>query len=494
MVNITFLELKPSYPEDKFMVQVFVHSVMQMVVMDKVLSGFINTFYENSNFDDNKKLNEAQGKTVLKGLKEFIDNLEVVLYEALLEDCCEIMRKYQSDNSGAMKKKSGNTSNEVSNGDSKTIIDSPISSNNGNGSNMDISPSRGKEVPSDRRSSESSITLSTEIEENESGSSGSNLDGLVAVDNSNGYVDDILVDVNVAESSTRNSFEETQEEERSLGSGKLNFCKVGGEIDEMDRSIDKEVDIDVAVALRHRIEQERGREKERREVLRQCNEDEMRSQVRSAVRRHVEVEVFVPCSSRLRLVLDRSFSVNEGALRRNILKITHQPQSFFGIPVNQISPSSWDEVVFLLRDIRSKTLPHDRLEALLLTAKEIPLQFIREHPSTEDNTVTLGADDFLPIFIYILARAQIPNLLALNEELQALCDPDKRMSETGYYLATLEASLQHIAEADVNTESDLLFPMMRMESRYDSDEDDISSQGDSKEEKDESVAKLTIEK
>ena len=197
-------------------------------------------------------------------------------------------------------------------------------------------------------------------------------------------------------------------------------------------------------------------------------------QIRSAVRKQVEIEVVVPCSVRLRIILKRSFSSSEAALRSNILKITHQPQSFFGIPVSQISPSGWEAVVVLMRDIRSRTLPHDRLEALLLTAKEIPLHFQREHASSVEDNVTLGADDFLPIFIYIIARAQIPDMLALSEELQALCDPDKRMSETGYYLATLEASLQHIIEADITSESQALFPDMvkRRTSGDDSSDDE----------------------
>lgn len=78
-------------------------------------------------------------------------------------------------------------------------------------------------------------------------------------------------------------------------------------------------------------------------------------------------------------------------------------------------------------------------------AKEIPILYRKEHPS-EDKP--LGADEFLPIFIYVLVQSEIPDILALNEELQAICDPDKRLSETGYYLATFEASLQHVMEYD----------------------------------------------
>ena len=216
------------------------------------------------------------------------------------------------------------------------------------------------------------------------------------------------------------------------------------------------------------------------EVLAQCSEDELRSQVRSAVRRQVEIEVYVPCSQCLWVALEKAFLTAEASLRRNILVIAHQPQSFFGIPVQHISPSSWDDVVFLLRDIRSKTLPHDRLEALLIAAKAIPDLFIKEHKGADQ---PLGADDFLPIFIYVLARAQIPDMLALHDELQALCDRDKRMSETGYYLATLEASLQHIADADVTSDSEVLFPMLNQSMVRSQSDDEEEDQEEEEEEK-----------
>jgi hypothetical protein len=48
-------------------------------------------------------------------------------------------------------------------------------------------------------------------------------------------------------------------------------------------------------------------------------------------------------------------------------------------------------------------------------------------------------------------RSQILDIILINEEMQTLCDPDSRLSEAGYYLATLEASIQHILDIDVNS-------------------------------------------
>jgi len=82
----------------------------------------------------------------------------------------------------------------------------------------------------------------------------------------------------------------------------------------------------------------------------------------------------------------------------------------------------------------------------------IPELIEEEHPSLLD---PIGADDFLPIFIYVLVKARINQIVYLNQELQSLCDPDKKLGEIGYYLATLDASIQHLQELDVNGETKL---------------------------------------
>jgi hypothetical protein len=177
-------------------------------------------------------------------------------------------------------------------------------------------------------------------------------------------------------------------------------------------------------------------------------EDEMRTIVRDAIRRQLEIEVYVACAIRLRTVLEIAHKKQQRDLTQKISIFRTKPQSFFGIPAEHHSPTNWKEVVQALSAVPSHTLPLDRLQSLLDCAKSVPKVFSREHPTYQK---PLGADDFLPIFIYILVHVTIPNLLALNVELQNLCDREKRMSEVGYYLATFEASITHISEGNANT-------------------------------------------
>ena len=136
---------------------------------------------------------------------------------------------------------------------------------------------------------------------------------------------------------------------------------------------------------------------------------------------------------------------SELALTVKLTRMKSEDQAFFGISVRQQSPSHWGALISSLREIKSKLLPSERLLVLLSVAKDIPRVYLDEHP---DEDKPLGADEFLPIFIYILVKSQLTHILALNEELQGICDPDNRMSEMGYYLATFEASIQHVMDFD----------------------------------------------
>lgn len=184
-----------------------------------------------------------------------------------------------------------------------------------------------------------------------------------------------------------------------------------------------------------------------------ANEDEARKLVRQAIRRQVEVAVFIPVSRYVRQCLASRMSAEEGLIQSKLLGLACQPQDYFGIPSSLASPSLWREAVCTFYEIQRRTLPLDRMDALVQAATEIPRIFQLEHPDIDN---PLGADDFLPIFIFVIVAAKVPDLLALQEEMRLFCDPELRMSETGYFVATLEASICHLRENDgpVETLSD----------------------------------------
>jgi len=164
-----------------------------------------------------------------------------------------------------------------------------------------------------------------------------------------------------------------------------------------------------------------------------------------AVRRQIETEVYVPCADAVRAVLNEGFAQRDKQLVAKCQYLRCQPQSFFGIPLKHISPSSWEDVVRAIDKVPKMSIPFDKLQLLVAAAKQIPEIYRKEHP---DASISLGADDMLPIFIYCLAMSKIRRLSTLSKELENVCDSECRVSEIGYYTATLEASLQHILDMD----------------------------------------------
>lgn len=70
-----------------------------------------------------------------------------------------------------------------------------------------------------------------------------------------------------------------------------------------------------------------------------------------------------------------------------------------------------------------------QLDALVAVAHDIPALYLAEHFGEKADH--LGADDFLPIFIYVLVNSKVEGLAAQSAVLEALCDPKKMMGEAG---------------------------------------------------------------
>lgn len=70
-----------------------------------------------------------------------------------------------------------------------------------------------------------------------------------------------------------------------------------------------------------------------------------------------------------------------------------------------------------------------QLDALVAVAHAIPALYRAEHP--DERSRQLGADDFLPIFIYVLVNSRMERVVALTLVLETLCDPKKIMGEAG---------------------------------------------------------------
>jgi hypothetical protein len=107
----------------------------------------------------------------------------------------------------------------------------------------------------------------------------------------------------------------------------------------------------------------------------------------------------------------------------------------FKIPDSNFSPSNWRSVSAILSEgVGMSTLPCAKLRAILDAAKEIihvfavdrrstskekeapEEQVTNDKSKTDVQETTLGADDFLPILIYCVVRAEMERPCALCKD------------------------------------------------------------------------------
>eukprot|EP00550_Attheya_septentrionalis_P008202 CAMPEP_0198297898 /NCGR_PEP_ID=MMETSP1449-20131203/38765_1 /TAXON_ID=420275 /ORGANISM="Attheya septentrionalis, Strain CCMP2084" /LENGTH=1294 /DNA_ID=CAMNT_0043999003 /DNA_START=98 /DNA_END=3982 /DNA_ORIENTATION=+ len=196
---------------------------------------------------------------------------------------------------------------------------------------------------------------------------------------------------------------------------------------------------------------------------------------REAVREQIEIEMYVPLRSFTSRHIVNAWRHDDMEMQFKMEILRNRPQSYFKIAQDDQSPSLWVAASKILNEgVQRSTLPCNKLLAIVDAAKEIFRIHAYEHSGASPSLVemssssqygnpqqglggansvvsqsSLGADDFLPIFIYCIVGAEIERASALCVLLQQLCEPSKRIGETGYYLASFEAAISHIRELDL---------------------------------------------
>ena len=110
-------------------------------------------------------------------------------------------------------------------------------------------------------------------------------------------------------------------------------------------------------------------------------------------------------------------------------------------------------------------MPTDKLAALLRAAKviygtfaaekEARIKALRRTTSKDEKMPKmadeLGADEFLPIFIFVTVHAELDAPLKDKECMWSLCEPDMVAGEGGYYLTVFDAALSYLKVCDSET-------------------------------------------
>ncbi len=170
--------------------------------------------------------------------------------------------------------------------------------------------------------------------------------------------------------------------------------------------------------------------------------------VREAVREQVEVEIYVPLRSVVSRWLVNGWRHEDMEVYFRMNELRRRPPEFFRLKQNELH-HDWSSVTTILSErVGLSTLPCAKLRAIVEAACEI-FRMIKPSESHRDANCEFGADDFLPIFIYCVVRAEMERPCALCVLLRTLCDPINQIGEIGYYLLTFEAAIKHCEEVDL---------------------------------------------
>ena len=91
-IMIRELESSPNLYSIRNTPQIYLHSILQLQVLDKVICAYIDNFFDDAGNDaDKNSMDYARG--VFHSVRDFIDNLQTVLFDGLSDDCAEIINK-----------------------------------------------------------------------------------------------------------------------------------------------------------------------------------------------------------------------------------------------------------------------------------------------------------------------------------------------------------------------------------------------------------------
>jgi hypothetical protein len=174
--------------------------------------------------------------------------------------------------------------------------------------------------------------------------------------------------------------------------------------------------------------------------------------------------------------------------------LSTRSQQEFEIPQDHRSPTDWSTALFELAGVERNPTPSMRIHALVRTARAIyteyktqiaprkeaekrlsntamtssssadatssllassPLSTISassaaSHESSEASI--LGADDFLPIFIFVFCRSELEHPIQNKDLLWKLCHPDQLQGESGYYLTIYESAVEYVLAYEIPEE------------------------------------------
>lgn len=136
----------------------------------------------------------------------------------------------------------------------------------------------------------------------------------------------------------------------------------------------------------------------------------------------------------------------DGALQQlkdNQLVILSTTTTDLGVTTSVPEVPVMEKILQKLCSMHKAYSPEKKISTLLKTCKLIYDSMALGSPGKP-----YGADDFLPVLMYVLARSNLTEMLLSVEYMMELMDPALQLGEGSYYLTTTYGALEHIKNYD----------------------------------------------
>ncbi|NWR01240.1 RIN3 protein, partial [Paradoxornis webbianus] len=130
-------------------------------------------------------------------------------------------------------------------------------------------------------------------------------------------------------------------------------------------------------------------------------------------------------------------------LKENQLVIQNTTTTDLGITTSVPETAVLEKILHKFTTMHKTYSPEKKIAILLKTCKLIYDSMAQGNPGKP-----YGADDFLPVLMYVLARSNLTEVLLNVEYMMELMDPALQLGEGSYYLTTTYGVLEHIRNYD----------------------------------------------
>ncbi|XP_044630172.2 ras and Rab interactor 3 [Equus asinus] len=171
------------------------------------------------------------------------------------------------------------------------------------------------------------------------------------------------------------------------------------------------------------------------------SEEELEAIVESALCKCVLKPLKEAINSCLHEIHSKDGSLQQ--LKENQLVILATTTTDLGVTTSVPEVPTMEKILQKFASMHKAYSPEKKISILLKTCK-----LIYDSMATGNPGKPYGADDFLPVLMYVLARSNLTEMLLDVEYMMELMDPALQLGEGSYYLTTTYGALEHIKNYD----------------------------------------------